>query len=318
MHPSLLLLLAAMPSVQPFVAALARQLATQSSAPPAQCVALAAKKAEKGPKGAAGAAALAGLDALEALEAAEAAVEAPEEAPPPPPAPKLKKKKATGKKSGGGAAAEALEALEAAEAPLAATRALRPVTDVLQRLEYDKGVDASRFVFYFREAQLPVKVGAAWGASNDRVNGTERMLVKAIPQHRIAFVSYGKRLVWHRARRVDRVYGSGVTQNCKLYDVVTEHDAWSQKRNEATAATLEAVRWECGLQFSELRELSRRAAQRDLTPDAWLDAAEDLLDVDLVEDLVVSTPDVALREALADALAERGRPLDAELWVNVF
>jgi hypothetical protein len=40
--------------------------------------------------------------------------------------------------------------------------------------------------------------------------------------------------------------------------------------------------------------------------------------VDLVEDLVVSTPDVALREALAGVLAERGRPLDAELWVNVF
>ena len=244
-------------------------------------------------------------------------MEAPAEAPPPPPAPKLKKKKAAGKQSGAGAA-DALEALEAAEAPPAAARALRPVTDVLQRLEYDQGVDASRFTFYFREAQLPVKVGAAWGDANDRVNGTERQLAKAIPQHRIAFVSYGKRLVWHRARRIDRVYGSGVTQNCKLYDVVTEHDAWSQKRSKATKDTLEAVRCECGLRFSELRELSRRAASRDLTPDAWLDAAEDLLDVDLVEDLVVSTPDVALREALAGALAERGRPLDAELWVHVF
>ena len=81
--------------------------------------------------------------------------------------------------------------------------ALRPVADVLQRLEYDKGVDATRFTFYFREAQLPVKVGAAWGDANDRVNGTERMLAKAIPQHRIAFVSYGQRLVWHRGRRVD-------------------------------------------------------------------------------------------------------------------
>ena len=76
------------------------------------------------------------------------------------------------------------------------------MADVLQRLEYDKGVDASRFTFYFREAQLPVKVGAAWGDANDRVNGTERMLAKAIPQHRIAFVSYGQRLVWHRGRRV--------------------------------------------------------------------------------------------------------------------
>ena len=114
---------------------------------------------------------------------------------------------------------------------LAATTALRPVADVLQRLEYDRGVDANRFTFYFREAQLPVKVGAAWGDANDRVNGTERMLAKAIPQHRIAFVSYGNRLVWHRGRRVDRVYGSGLTPHCKLYDVVAEHDAWTKRRS---------------------------------------------------------------------------------------
>ena len=35
------------------------------------------------------------------------------------------------------------------------------------------------------------------------------MLAKAIPQHRIAFVSYGQRLVWHRGRRVDRVVMAG-------------------------------------------------------------------------------------------------------------
>ena len=200
---------------------------------------------------------------------------------------------------------------------LAAATALRPVADVLQRLEYDRGIDASRFTFYFREAQLPVKVGAAWGDANDRVNGTERMLAKAIPQHRIAFVSYGNRLVWHRGRRVDRVYGSGLTPHCKLYDVVAEHDAWTRKRSDAAAATLEAVRCECGADaFSVLRQNSRRAARRDLAPTAWLDAADELLGVDLVEDLVVSLPDVALREALADALEARGRPLDGELWIN--
>ena len=198
---------------------------------------------------------------------------------------------------------------------LAAATALRPVADVLQRLEYDRGVDANRFTFYFREAQLPVKVGAAWGDANDRVNGTERMLAKAIPQHRIAFVSYGNRLVWHRGRRVDRVYGSGLTPHCKLYDVVAEHDAWTRKRSDAAAATLEAVRCECGADaFSVLRQNSRRAARRDLAPDAWLDAGRP--SAPNVEDLVVALPDVALREALADALEARGRPLDGELWIN--
>ena len=72
---------------------------------------------------------------------------------------------------------------------LAAATALRPVADVLQRLEYDRGVDANRFTFYFREAQLPVKVGAAWGDANDRVNGTERMLANAMRCCGIAFAS---------------------------------------------------------------------------------------------------------------------------------
>ena len=50
--------------------------------------------------------------------------------------------------------------------------------------------------------------------------------------------------------------------------------------------------------------------------DDWLDAADEILGVDLVEDLVVSLPDIALRDALADALEERGRPLDQQLWIN--
>ena len=112
---------------------------------------------------------------------------------------------------------------------LAAAKALRPVADVLQRLEYDRGVDANRFTFYFREAQLPVKVGAAWGDANDRVNGTERMLAKAIPQHRIAFVSYGSGWCGTEGARRPRLR-SGLTPHCKLYDVVAEHDVDKTQR----------------------------------------------------------------------------------------
>ena len=103
----------------------------------------------------------------------------------------------------------------------------------------------------------------------------------------------------------------------ELYDVVAEYDEWCLKRSDAAAATLEAVRCECCADaFSVLRQNSRRAARRVIAPDAWLEAADELLGADLVEDLVVSLPDVALREALADALEARGRPLDGELWVN--
>ena len=62
-------------------------------------------------------------------------------------------------------------------------------------------------------------------------------------------------------------------------------------------------------------ELAARVEKRPGTHE-WLDAADEILGADLVEDLVVALPDVALREALADALEARGRPLDGELWIN--
>ena len=132
----------------------------------------------------------------------------------------------------------------------------------------------------------------------------------------MARLRYGERLVWHRERRVDRVYGS---DGCgvKLGDVVAGHDRWKAHRAAAAAATMRDVR--AVLDDEALFSLRHASSQADASPAAFLDAASDLgLGDSLVEALVVSNPRLVLREGLADALAERGRPLDPGLWVTEF
>ena len=197
---------------------------------------------------------------------------------------------------------------------------LRPMKDVLQRMEFDYGIDSDAFEFFYREAQKPVREGCRWGDANGKINGTERFLVKALPQHRFAFVSYGDRLVWHRERRVDRIFGSGFTPDTRYGDVVAERDAWTARRKAAAAATVARIGDTLDeARFDALKRASRAARRRALSPDAWLDAADAILPAaGDVADLVVSLPDVALREAIADALDARGRPLDARLWLDDF
>ena len=203
---------------------------------------------------------------------------------------------------------------------------LRPMQDLLQRLEFDTLLAKEGFEFFYREAQEPCKVGARWTDANDKINGTERSLVKALPQHRFAFVTWGPagagRVVWHRERRVDRVFGSGLTPETRYDDVVAESDAWLRRRKDASAATIARVRDELtGEGFEALRTASKAARRRTLAPALWLDEADALLladHPDLLVDLVASLPDVALREGIADELDARGRPLDLRFWLEEF
>ena len=88
---------------------------------------------------------------------------------------------------------------------------LRPAHEVARRLLHDPALDPADFVFAFRDGQEPVLRVARADAENDCVNGTQRSLLAALPAHRIAFFAFGAppRVVWHRARRLDLVFGSG-------------------------------------------------------------------------------------------------------------
>jgi uncharacterized protein (UPF0248 family) len=78
---------------------------------------------------------------------------------------------------------------------------------VINRILYDPNLDAADFSFvYLDRFDGSVEVNAA--AANVNVKGSARMLIKAVPEHRIQQIKYKKRTVWDKEARVDLVFGS--------------------------------------------------------------------------------------------------------------
>jgi uncharacterized protein (UPF0248 family) len=72
---------------------------------------------------------------------------------------------------------------------------------------------------------------ASCSAPNENVKGKERQLVKAIPEHRIEYIKYRERVVWHKAQRVDLVFGTGSIagddgNRMKIDAVIASYDEW--------------------------------------------------------------------------------------------
>lgn len=61
---------------------------------------------------------------------------------------------------------------------------LRPCKDILQRLLWDDSIDIDDFTFVYSD-RFNGNIEAALAAPNKSVKGKERLLVKAIPEHRI-------------------------------------------------------------------------------------------------------------------------------------
>lgn len=94
----------------------------------------------------------------------------------------------------------------------ASTNKLRPATDILNRLRWDPALDASEYIVGYEDRFLGTRempLGRWKSEATDE---------EFIPQHRILY--FKKRgdgdgngegvIVWDRARRVDRIFGSGV------------------------------------------------------------------------------------------------------------
>lgn len=95
--------------------------------------------------------------------------------------------------------------------PLSATK-LRPASDVLNRLRWDPNLDPADYMIGYEDRFLGAKETSLekWK--------TEQTDEEFIPQHRILYFrqkfndeGYGKgELVWERATRIDKVFGSGI------------------------------------------------------------------------------------------------------------
>lgn len=124
---------------------------------------------------------------------------------------------------------------EASSASSAKDGGLRPFNEVLGRILYDPSLTLSDFSFIYLDREEG-EVQRCAADSNDSVKGKERMLIKALPEHRIQRLLYKGRVLWCKATRLDLVLGSA--GGAKLDDTLATHDAWAaqQQTSQASAA----------------------------------------------------------------------------------
>mmetsp|Transcript_32452 Transcript_32452/g.73329 ORF Transcript_32452/g.73329 Transcript_32452/m.73329 type:complete len:360 (-) Transcript_32452:339-1418(-) len=90
---------------------------------------------------------------------------------------------------------------------------LRPIQDVLQRILWDPSLDASEFSVGYRDRFQGGFQEAKCDTPNKSIKGKQRLFVLALPEHRIEYVKYRLRVVWHKGLRLDRVFGTGKLPN---------------------------------------------------------------------------------------------------------
>lgn len=111
---------------------------------------------------------------------------------------------------------------------------LRPVQDVIERIIWDPSLPTEHFSFVYQDRFDGLQERSA-AAANDSVKGKERMLIMAIPSHRIVVIKYKKRIVWDKGRRQDLFFGSSAidttdtsTAALTIVDVINTYSEWLQ------------------------------------------------------------------------------------------
>ena len=123
---------------------------------------------------------------------------------------------------------------------LAKTVSLRPFNECLERIHWDYTLNSKDFTVGYRDRFLKGYQEIPWDAPNKSVNGEERSLIAALPEHRIEYIKYKRRLVWHKELRLDRIFGSGrsTQKNSedeygpqRIQDVIRTYDEWKSSHN---------------------------------------------------------------------------------------
>lgn len=102
---------------------------------------------------------------------------------------------------------------------------LRPFSDVITKILYDPMLIQSDFTFVY-EDRFEGDVHRRADESNDKVKGKERLLIKALPEHRIKQLLYKSRTVWCKESKTDLVFGSMNGCGTKLEEVIAGYEDW--------------------------------------------------------------------------------------------
>lgn len=109
---------------------------------------------------------------------------------------------------------------------------LRPSADVIERILWDSSLNINDFSFAYEDRFLG-SCTASFNAPNVNVKGKERLLVKAIPVHRIQSIFYRDRVIWDRKGKIDFVFGTGgSSSNVRLSDIIFSYDEWIETQRQ--------------------------------------------------------------------------------------
>jgi hypothetical protein len=68
-------------------------------------------------------------------------------------------------------------------------------------------------------------------APNDTIAGSEALLIKALPEHRIVAIHYKERIVWDRQNKMDLVFG-GKGDGGGIYQIIETYNEWKEERDQ--------------------------------------------------------------------------------------
>lgn len=203
---------------------------------------------------------------------------------------------------------------------------LRPFYECLQRIQWDYTLDSKDFSVGYRDRFLKGYQEVPWDAPNKSVNGAERSLIAALPEHRIEYIKYKRRLVWHKDLRLDRIFGSGRSllkpsrdkgEQQRIQDVLRTYDEWesSHSRQEKLAVDralrclgpsgkekLVSFNFYCkSLTMGELEPeefVSISFAADFFGPDGW--GSESIEQPNLPAEVITSSPFIQLLKAMPE------------------
>lgn len=133
---------------------------------------------------------------------------------------------------------------------------LKPIKEVKIRLIYGIGLLLSDFSFGYMDRFDGIKESQA-NSSNVNIKGKERLLLKAIPDHRIEYVKYKERVIWDKKERIDLVFGSGPNEsskNYKLERIIEEYDGWWEEEQRRRKLLEEELQLLAQVEITDKRE----------------------------------------------------------------
>ena len=169
---------------------------------------------------------------------------------------------------------------------------LRPAREVLLRIMWDPLLIPTDFTVGYCDRFKIRYAEVKCDAPNDSIKGKERLFVMALPEHRIQYIKWRRRVVWHKSRRLDRVFGSGiptlgvstesrgarmghknaVPQYERIEDVIESYDNWLRSVNaRERAARMRATQILGDEQFKAVKILSKQLLEGEITAAEYAD-----------------------------------------------